>query len=54
MPAKLEIIIKIHPLIIVIFAVILSTQFPHINFIWFAIGAGIFIEGLREQVPPHE
>jgi len=39
---------------IVIFAVIVSTQFPQINFIWFAIGAGLFIEGLREQFLPHE
>ncbi len=48
------IFMKIHPLIMVIFAVIVSTQFPQINFVWFAVMAGLLIEGLREQVPPHE
>ena len=44
----------IHPLAIVIFAVILSMQFPHIHFMWFAIAAGFVIEGLREQSLPPE
>ena len=51
--SSIIIFMKIHPLVIVIFAVVISTQFPHINFMWFAIMAGILIEGLREQVPPH-